>query len=383
MKLVRSTVAMVVATLFAPCTSLAQTPTATRALLDANPGTQAMFERERLVALYGKPFATDNDPGTTTDDFVARFVGEHGDALGVENVSLVLDNRINIRNDKFAVYTYTQHIEGLPVEGSTVKIPVLLGAQEKIGYVGIRLSQPPPSPLPPDLVSASTAIEAIRQSATYAHLADFTNPEKVVFDAGGGELRRAWRFVGYDADESYRFFVDTNTGKMLWAHSLIFNSHLTGLVKGYATPCCAPGLPSNPLCPDEPGVCPADDPQACPDPGTDCATPDPHDSCCCGADNPDNACSPDPALMLMRGAQVSVYAQASPDCTSDPEGGTLVAQAFTNDFGRYLFFGITPPVTVVTRLIGEWSSVDNCPDEPDCSAADLMECLEGMALPLV
>ena len=114
---------------------------ATQALLDANPGLRGMTHGEHLVALYGVPFATDSDPETTTDEFVEAFLAQHADALGVEGVTLVVKDKINIRNDKFTVYTYLQTIEGLPVHGSVVKIPVLLGEMERVGYVGMRLEE--------------------------------------------------------------------------------------------------------------------------------------------------------------------------------------------------------------------------------------------------
>lgn len=164
------------------CTSVsvAGTPTpATQALLDANSGLRAMFEGQRLVAIYGVPFATDDDPQTTTDDFVTAFLSASGEALGVDNLVLVLDNKINISSDKFTVYAYIQELEDLPVHASVVKIPVLLGATEKIGYAGMHLTQPPGSPLPPDLVSSTAALDVVAQSAEYGHLTDFTTPERV------------------------------------------------------------------------------------------------------------------------------------------------------------------------------------------------------------
>ncbi len=198
----------------------AGTPTvATQTLLDTHPGMRAMFDGERMIALYGVPFATDNDPQTTTDDFVDAFLAEHGDALGVDNVDLVLRDKLNIREDKFTVYTYTQNLEGLPVHATMVKIPVLLGGPERIGYIGIRLFQAPETPLPADVLTESEAIDVVAQSPGYGHLGSFTEPEKVIFHAWDEALHRVWRFAGHDNDESYRFFVHTN-GVSCWGSTI-------------------------------------------------------------------------------------------------------------------------------------------------------------------
>lgn len=160
----------------------------TQSFLDAHPGARAMAHGESMIALYGVPFATDSDPGTTTDEFVGAFLTEHADALGVEGVTLALDNKINIRNDKFTVYTYLQKIEGLPVHGSVVKIPVLLGVTEKIGYIGTRLAYLPEDPLPGDVITASEAIAVVAGSAQYGHLTTFSIPKFPIFWFGAGRL---------------------------------------------------------------------------------------------------------------------------------------------------------------------------------------------------
>ncbi len=378
MKPTQSVMMLVGACLLCGTSSFGAVPSpATQALLDANPGMRAMFNGERLIALYAVPFATDSDPLTNTDDFVAAFLTAQADALGVDNVSLVLDNKINIRNDKFTVYTYAQQIEGLLVDGSVVKIPVLLGGTEKIGYVGIGLSQTPAAPLPPDVLTGTNAVDTVAQSPTYGHLTTFGNPEKVIFDDGSGTLHRTWRFFGYDDDESYRFFVDTNTGNLVWVFDLVFSAGVSGTVTGDATPCCAPPDPGNAFCPDVPQACLTF--PYCTD-GAGCPTEDHEHSCCCGADNPDNFCSPDPLPIPIPGAQVSVY--AGPDnCASNPEGGALVAQTLTDENGDYQFTGISPPVRVVPRLIGDSLTVTNCNGDPNCVGEESLECADVLTDP--
>ena len=75
---------------------------ATENCLTANPGLRAMAEGERLNALYGVTFATDADPATDTDQFVANFLNVQAnvDAFGVDGAVLELNGSITIRNGK-------------------------------------------------------------------------------------------------------------------------------------------------------------------------------------------------------------------------------------------------------------------------------------------
>jgi len=63
-------------------------PQKTIDLLDENTGLMAAMEGDRVIALYGAPFAV-RDQEPSTDAFVAGFLNEYADALGVKNVTLV------------------------------------------------------------------------------------------------------------------------------------------------------------------------------------------------------------------------------------------------------------------------------------------------------
>lgn len=300
--------------LLLPSLSGAYQPTsATQTLVDQNSGLLPLAQEDRMVALYGVPFAVDADPATDTDAFVAEFLLQNSDALGVDNVVLDLQGKINIRNDKFTIYTYTQKIENLPVHGSVVKIPVLLGPTEKIGYAGMRLVQLPENPLPPDVLSGAGAVAVAVSSPLYAHLTTYTQPDKVIFETEEGTLHRTWRFLGEDDDEAYLFFVDTNSGEIVDVKNRVFEGNVSGTVTGYGTPCYAPG---HPTCPN-----------------------------CCPADNPNNSESC-PTEMDMRGVEVSIV------------GGD---QTYAAESGDYGFEGLADgvPVTVQSRLIGQWVTVEH------------------------
>ncbi len=301
---------------------LVPTP-ATKACLVANPGLRAMVDGERLTALYGVPIATDSDPGTNTDQFMANFLAVQAnvDALGVDSALLEFKDKITIRNGKFTVYTYTQKIEGLPVHGSIVKLPVLLGATEKISYAGINLVQHPENPLPPDVLSDTDAIAEVTNSAQFGHITNFDTAEKVICEAADGGLHRTWRFFGNEADnEAYMFFVDTNNGDIVAVTNQVFDSGVSGTVTGWGTPGIA-----------------ADDPVT----------------------NP-------PELRDLVGAELRVIDGTIPNaCPSDE--GTVVAEGSTDSSGAFSFPSVDVPARVFSALVGDWSldrefsSVDRYP----------------------
>lgn len=138
---------------------------ATQALLVEKPNLQGMVSDNRLIAFYGEPIATGE--AATPRDFADAFLADRGDALGVTGAVFQYQGEIDIRNGKFRVFTYTQTIEGLPVEYSVVKFPILMpqggGTDYKIPYVGMHLVSKPTTPLPGD------QIDAPRRSTWWRH----------------------------------------------------------------------------------------------------------------------------------------------------------------------------------------------------------------------
>jgi hypothetical protein len=303
--------------------ALANVPTPpTRTFLDAHPGARGLIHGDHLVALYGVPLATDSDPGTTTDEFVETFLSQHADALGVTGVTLVPKDKITIRNGELAVYTYTQTIDDLPVHGSVVKICVLLGETEKIGYVGMRLAHLPEESWPVAAVSAGEAIAVVAESAKYGHLTTFSTPEMVVYEADHFDhaLHRTWRFSGSDNGEAYLFFVDISSGELVGVIDRVYHADVSGRVTGYRTPGTGADNPNRPeQCPNRPYDCPSQN----------CAVP-------------------------MAGVQVCV--DTAPElCVS------------TDEDGYYQFTGLDEgtAVSVGARLTGEWVTVEVWPDRPN------------------
>ncbi len=229
---------------------------ATRTMLDETPGLTALVQDQRVVAMYGVPCET-ND-GTNLDQFVADFVTNTGDGFGVDGVVLALKDKITIRNGGLTVYTYYQTIDGLPVDGSVLKIPVILDQVNQvadiIAYAGIRLTAVPNPSLPAGTVTAAQAVDTVANSPDFPDITNLpdpldpnTPPDEVIFEAPDGTMHRVWRFDGWGDGGSFRFYVDTTTGDIVFAQSLLveFGPTVSGTVKGLSTPCCdAAGTPT-------------------------------------------------------------------------------------------------------------------------------------------
>lgn len=205
------------------------------AYLTEHSSERATFDGKRVTSLYSSgALAVDADPTTDTDHFVDSCLAQHAPGLGISDLTLVLRDKINV-HDKFLVYTYTQTIGGLPVHNSLVKVPVLLGSEERISYIGARLVQAPDNGFAPDIISGAEAIQAVAAMAQFAGLDTFSSPELAVYEAADDIVRRVWRFIGTGGGRSYQVFVDTNSPVLVGWDDLVSHFGVTGTVTGFGT----------------------------------------------------------------------------------------------------------------------------------------------------
>lgn len=228
-------------------TVTAAVPTlATQTLLDTHSGLKAMFDGEKLVALYGAPMATEPNPAVSTEAFVETFVFSAPDRFGFAGVEIhpTVDSSRVFREGQFSVFTYHQVISSLangdilPVHGSQLKLLVLRApdGERKITYVGVHFVPPPDTDFPEDYVmDGPQAITIVSHAPQYEHLGSFTTPVKVVYEAPNRALHRVWRFFGFDADEEYLFLVDAATGTVVFANSSVLHADVAGNVLGDTT----------------------------------------------------------------------------------------------------------------------------------------------------
>ncbi len=236
----------------------------TQSFLNSHPGVFPTYANNRLVALSGATMATDSDTNTTTQEFVDYFlfdpVNGYKDALGVDNLVLDTTPIMNECATGAKVFIYTQKIDDLPVLGSRVTIPVLLGSTEKIFHIGITLVQPPAALSFPDdvITDSAAAVNIVDNDPAYDHLTYFSSAEEYIVKDSDGIFHRAWMFVGENDDESNWFFVDAISSEIIEEHDRALNADIEGKVTGWATPSPSADNPDHELnCPiemDMPGI---------------------------------------------------------------------------------------------------------------------------------
>ncbi|MBL9030756.1 MAG: hypothetical protein JNM80_03500 [Phycisphaerae bacterium] len=236
------------------------------------PGVRASVHDQRTRLLFGVPMT----PGEAPDLAANAFLDAHRDALGVGEFALVRRWAAGVREGRLTVIGYTQRIEGVPVEGSLLRIAVLKGEGGqpcRVAMVAARLAARPPAE-PIAVTAAGAATLALAQQG-YANLELVGEPEFVVLPAERqGETFRpdawAWKVpvrFGEGGEGSARlprsFFISATSGSLLkvrdeFAHAAsaprdseaphaALVTDVAGTVRAYATPTnMLPHRPGNP-----------------------------------------------------------------------------------------------------------------------------------------
>lgn len=129
--------------------------------LAAHAGAKATLSEDGIGAIFGVPFA-ERPQGQGRQAFVKQFLDDNPGILGVATLDLAYDNDLLIANGKFTVFTYKQTVaeeDNLPMHGGFIKVIVLMGATEKIVYIGAVLKQEPEATLPDDVKSEQDALD--------------------------------------------------------------------------------------------------------------------------------------------------------------------------------------------------------------------------------
>jgi len=225
-------------------------PAAAQELLGAYPGLRVFQTGQVVRKFYAVPMTA----GQTPDQAAADWIAQHAEAFGVPNVELQFAWSAVHGLGRFTTFAYTQTVNGIPVEGSRLRLLVLDGAEPRVVYAGATLALPPADVAAAASVPADAAVADVRNQAQYSHLPGWSQPETVVFFDQDAEAlqpgRLAWKFVGEQPDlsrrEKYTFFVDQQSGALLAARNEVLNVNISGLVQGNATPGLAPDSGLNP-----------------------------------------------------------------------------------------------------------------------------------------
>lgn len=209
-------------------------------LLNTYPGLRVV-DTATEVMYFGKPMNSAHDPRVAADTWLAN----HGSAFGAGDLSLRYEWENELSDGKVVV-TYSQWLDGLPVEFGMVKVVVLpTAAGHTVISAGAKVTPRPEAGFPHAGVSPAAALAAVRAYREYKTLPVWTEPEMIVYFGEGDfptrmEAIRAWRFVG-EAPEGafsrkFTFIVDAASGKLVHARNDILNIDVVGRVVANATP---------------------------------------------------------------------------------------------------------------------------------------------------
>ncbi|MBK7403351.1 MAG: hypothetical protein IPJ41_01635 [Phycisphaerales bacterium] len=225
-------------------------PDARAALRREFPGVRLMQDSGRTRIIYGKSMTTAATPRLAAETWLAQ----HGDAFGAGNLSLVEQWAGDVRFGEFYVFSYSQTMDGLPVDSSPGRILAHNnhdGTWSIVYAAGLFVAQPEQGFAP----ITHTAQDALNfmQGSEFGRLPKWSTPGLVVYQLSteaGPVAVRAWKFVGENPDllnrEKYTFFVDAATGGLLEARNEVHNVDVFGYVKGYGSPGLRPDEAGNP-----------------------------------------------------------------------------------------------------------------------------------------
>ncbi len=220
-------------------------------LRQAFPGVRLHVDEAQVHRFYGKPMTT----AATPDEAVDAWLANHSGVFGVGELDLAIDRIDSIQYGEKTVYAFRQHLAGLPVEYSHLRLLTLnadLDGNSRVVYVAGLLAEEPAGGFPALNLDAGQALELIRGQSDYAELSQWSQPELVVF-FGETERQpavRAWKFAGDNGDlanrRRYTFYVDAATGDLAYRRDDILDVDVSGNLAGLGSPGTLPDIPANP-----------------------------------------------------------------------------------------------------------------------------------------
>ena len=218
------------------------------------PGARVHIETGRIRAVYGRPMAA----AATPEQSARSWWEQHADSFGVSGPDLRLDGSHQLgKTPAFTVFGYRQFLDGLPVDGGTVRLLVRNELESFVVYVGAKLASAPAGGFQVDTIDGAAALEIVRTMDPYSTFPEWGEPELVIFNGadndGPGPAVRAWRFTGSEggltSEVKFTFFVDAATAELVHVRDEVFHIPATdvfGHVGGNGSPGTRPDIPENP-----------------------------------------------------------------------------------------------------------------------------------------
>ncbi|MCH7791158.1 MAG: hypothetical protein IID31_02620 [Planctomycetes bacterium] len=228
--------------------ALAQSPDPGQVLAQLrakHPGVRVLEHTGLVRVVCAQPMTSAATPRQAADDWLRQYVG----VFGAGAPELALESSRRISGGKHAL-TYRQHVGGLPIEGSRVKLVIHEQSVSRVVYVCAKVAAVPPGGFGPPTVASAAALAAARTHPSAAALPNWQAPELIVVFADptlreiDGAL--AWKCVGSGGPmgRSAAVYVDAFSGHVLRMVELTLFSgpDITGTVTGNATPGTEPDI---------------------------------------------------------------------------------------------------------------------------------------------
>lgn len=190
-------------------------------------------------------FGCEMTPAATPSLATQRWWDHYSNVLGNSALELVEQRISEIQGGRFTVFAYTQTLDGIPVEGSVIRVIV---RNEPKGSAVVLVSADI-SPLAPTFVEptiASDSLVRLVESSDYGYFEKYSDPELIWHR--GANLTLCWSFLAHrrvGAYETMRFSIDASTGAVIEARDALYYNDVAGTVTGQGSPGLLPNVSYN------------------------------------------------------------------------------------------------------------------------------------------
>lgn len=206
------------------------------------PGLQTYQWEGKTQMIYGVPMLM----APTSEAVASQWISRYATAFGAGALDLELVSQYDFEDGAKTVFTYSQRLDGIPVEFGMVKVITLNTAEGSTVVSGsAKIAAMPEGGLRESKLTGEQAVSTIRAMREYRSMPLWGEPEMVVYQ-GEGDFANwitptvVWKFTGEmpvgTMARKFTFLVDANSGHLIHARNEILHVNVTGQVRVRATP---------------------------------------------------------------------------------------------------------------------------------------------------
>jgi hypothetical protein len=206
------------------------------------PGLHTVQLDGRTECFWGVPMNSAPTPEQAASDWLAA----NQTAFGAGLLELSLVRADDIEGGRLRVFTYSQSMDGVPVEFGMVKLVVLnRGDSHAVVHASAKVASRPEGGFGAVTFTGEQAQAVVAATDAYRAMRTFSELEMMVY-VGEGDFaswispRLVWKFVGEQAGLGTpikrSFFVDATSGELIHSRNEIYHIDVTGTVRTMATP---------------------------------------------------------------------------------------------------------------------------------------------------